>query len=86
LNLEHPAIDVEVNLLALVQRARTVSGEPGTTSAEREAARMAGVRTFLTTVRRVETIHDGLRLVTFANPPPRLDVGATPKQAKNDPS
>jgi NADPH-dependent ferric siderophore reductase len=59
-------MELGASLLALVQRARTVSGEPGTTSAEREAARMAGVRTFLTTVRRVETIHDGLRLVTFA--------------------
>jgi NADPH-dependent ferric siderophore reductase len=53
-------------LLELVSRARTMSGEPGQTSAEREMAELATIRTYLTTVSSVVDVHPHLRRITFA--------------------
>lgn len=53
-------------LFELMIRARRQSGEPGTTSAERQMAEMAGIRTFLTSVSAVEDVHPHLRRITFA--------------------
>jgi NADPH-dependent ferric siderophore reductase len=53
-------------LLALVAQARRQSGEPGQTSAERMAAEMAGIRTFLTSVSAVRQVGPHLRSITFA--------------------
>jgi NADPH-dependent ferric siderophore reductase len=52
-------------LLKLVVRARAASGEDGVTTAEREMAEMAAIRTFLTRVVAVEDIHPHLRQITF---------------------
>ncbi|HEU4841015.1 MAG TPA: SIP domain-containing protein [Ilumatobacteraceae bacterium] len=54
------------HLLGLVVRARAESGEDGETSAEREVAELGRIRTFLTTVARVEDVHPHLRRITFA--------------------
>jgi Siderophore-interacting FAD-binding domain len=54
-----------VALLGLITRARTESGEPGVTSAERMMAEMSGIRTFLTRVVAVADVHAHLRLITF---------------------
>ncbi len=54
-----------VALLGLITRARTESGEPGVTSAERMMAEMSGIRTFLTRVVAVADVHPHLRLITF---------------------
>ncbi|MPY91573.1 MAG: DUF2470 domain-containing protein [Acidimicrobiia bacterium] len=54
------------SLLGLVTRAREVSREEGTTSAEREMAELAGIRTFLAQVVAVADLHPHLRQVTFA--------------------
>lgn len=53
-------------LMGLVLRARAESGEDGVTSAEREVASHSAIRTFLTTVARVEEVHPTLRRITFA--------------------
>jgi NADPH-dependent ferric siderophore reductase len=53
-------------LLGLAVQARAASGEHGQTSAERQLAEMAGIRTFLTTVSAVEDVHRHLRRITFA--------------------
>jgi NADPH-dependent ferric siderophore reductase len=52
-------------LFTVVARARTISGEPGTTSAERVMAEVSGIRTLFTTVSAVEDVHPHLRMVTF---------------------
>lgn len=52
-------------LMGLVSRAREASGETGTTSGERAAAELAGIRTFLTRVTAVSDVHPHLRLITF---------------------
>lgn len=57
---------VTAQLFGLVVRAREVSGEDGTTSAERVMAEMAGIRTFLTEVTAVEDVHPHLRRITFS--------------------
>lgn len=49
----------------VVRRARIASGEPGTTSAEREYQAFAGIRTWFTEVRAVEDVHPHLRRITF---------------------
>jgi NADPH-dependent ferric siderophore reductase len=54
------------HLLGLVTRARAESGQDGETSAEREMSELARIRTFLTTVARVEDVHPHLRRITFA--------------------
>jgi NADPH-dependent ferric siderophore reductase len=54
------------SLLGLVRRARAESGEDGETSAEREMAELARIRTFLTTVAAVADVHPHLRRITFA--------------------
>jgi NADPH-dependent ferric siderophore reductase len=53
-------------LLGLALQARAESGQPGQTSAERQLAQMAAIRTFLTTVSAVEDVHPHLRRITFA--------------------
>ncbi len=53
-------------LFELVRRARTVSGEVGETTVERNMAELAGIRTFLTTVSSVVDVHPHLRRITFA--------------------
>src|SRR4051794_12701174 len=53
-------------LFGLVRRARTVSGEVGETTVERNMAELAGIRTFLTTVSSVVDVHPHLRRITFA--------------------
>lgn len=53
-------------LLGLALQAREASGEAGQTSAERQLAEMAGIRTFLTSVSAVEDVHPHLRRITFA--------------------
>lgn len=65
------AVDVTVPdhlteaLFDLLARARSASGEDGQTSAEREAAAIASIRTHLTEVVAVEDIHRSLRRITF---------------------
>jgi NADPH-dependent ferric siderophore reductase len=51
--------------MGLLVTARERSGEPGTTSAERVIAEMAGIRTMLTSVVRVVDEHPHLRRITF---------------------
>jgi NADPH-dependent ferric siderophore reductase len=63
--VDDPA-ELTAALFALVQRARSVSGEPGSTSAERMAAEMTGIRTFLTEVTAVAEVHPHLRRITFS--------------------
>ena len=63
--VDDPA-ELTAALLALVRHARSVSGEPGTTSAERVAAEMTGIRTFLTEVTAVADVHPHLRRITFS--------------------
>lgn len=53
-------------LIGLVLRAREVSGEPGQTSGEREYAKLAGIRTFVTEVVAVRDLHPHCRMITFA--------------------
>lgn len=57
--------DLTTALLGLVTRAREVSGDDGTTSADREAAALSVIRTFLTEVAAVSDVHPHLRKVTF---------------------
>lgn len=52
-------------LLGLVVQAREVSGEPGTTSGEREAAKLSGIRTFITEVVAVTDVNPSWRMITF---------------------
>jgi NADPH-dependent ferric siderophore reductase len=52
-------------LLGLVVHARKVSGEPGTTSGEREFAKLTAIRTFITEVVAVADINPHCRQVTF---------------------
>jgi NADPH-dependent ferric siderophore reductase len=52
-------------LLGLVAHAREVSGEAGTTSGEREYAKLAGIRTFVTRVVAVTDLSARCRQVTF---------------------
>jgi NADPH-dependent ferric siderophore reductase len=52
-------------LFALVGRARELSGEEGTTSAELAMQEMTSIRTFLTHVVAVDDVHPHLRQVTF---------------------
>ena len=59
------AEDLTMALLGLVTKAREVSGEDGSTSADREAAALSVIRTFLTEVVAVEDVHPHLRKVTF---------------------
>jgi NADPH-dependent ferric siderophore reductase len=58
--------ELTTELFGLVVRAREVSGEEGTTSAERVMAEMRGIRTFVTEVAAVEDVHPHLRRITFA--------------------
>lgn len=53
-------------LLAMVVRAREVSGTEGLTAAEREVARLDAIRTFVTSVSAVRDVHPHLREITFA--------------------
>ena len=53
-------------LLGLAMRARAESGEEGQTTAERQVAELAAIRTFLTTVSAVADVHPHLRRITFA--------------------
>jgi NADPH-dependent ferric siderophore reductase len=53
-------------LFELVTRARSASGEAGTTSAEREMIEMSSIRTFITTVESVGDVHPHLRLIAFS--------------------
>ena len=53
-------------LFELVRRARAVSGEAGQTTAERNMAELAAIRTSLTTVSSVVDVHPHLRRITFA--------------------
>jgi NADPH-dependent ferric siderophore reductase len=57
--------DLSAAFTELVSRARSLSGEEGLTSAERETQMLAATRTMLTTVRRVEAVHAHLRRITF---------------------
>ena len=59
------ADDVGDELFALVAHARDLSGESGATSAERELAKLAATRTFVTSVAKVETVHPHLRRITL---------------------
>lgn len=52
-------------LLGMVTRAREVSGEDGQTTAEKEVAQLAAIRTFVTAVVAVTDIHPHLRRITF---------------------
>ena len=52
-------------LLGMVVRAREVSGEEGTTTAEQEVAQLGAIRTFVTAVVAVEDVHPHLRQITF---------------------
>jgi NADPH-dependent ferric siderophore reductase len=52
-------------LLGMVVQAREVSGEEGTTSAEREFTQLGAIRTFVTAVVAVEDVHPHLRQITF---------------------
>jgi NADPH-dependent ferric siderophore reductase len=52
-------------LFTLVRRARVESGETGTTGAERDMAEVPGIRTFVTSVARVEEVHPHLRRIVF---------------------
>ncbi|HEY8523924.1 MAG TPA: SIP domain-containing protein [Acidimicrobiales bacterium] len=58
--------EVTAQLFGLVVRARELSGEDGTTSAERVMAEMAGIRTYLAVVTAVEDVHPHLRRITFS--------------------
>jgi NADPH-dependent ferric siderophore reductase len=58
--------ELTTELFGLVVKAREVSGEPGSTTAERVMAEMRGIRTFLAEVRAVEDVHPHLRRITFA--------------------
>ena len=53
-------------MFELVRRARAVSGEAGQTTAERNMAELAAIRTSLTTVSSVVDVHPHLRRITFA--------------------
>lgn len=69
--LEFPAPVADLDqlsgeLIALVQRARDVSGEEGSTSAERQLQQIKTVRTFLAEVVAVRDLHPHLREVTIA--------------------
>lgn len=52
-------------LLGMVVRAREVSDQEGSTSAEQEVARLGAIRTFVTSVVRVTDVHPHLRRITF---------------------
>jgi NADPH-dependent ferric siderophore reductase len=52
-------------LLGMVVRARELSGEEGTTSAEQEVDRLGAIRTFVTAVVAVADVHPHLRQITF---------------------
>jgi NADPH-dependent ferric siderophore reductase len=53
-------------LFELVRRARAASGEAGQTTAERNLAELAAIRTSLTTVSSVVDVHPHLRRITLA--------------------
>ncbi len=63
---DHIADALQDELMGLVLRARAHSGEEGTTTAEREIAEAAKVRTFVTEVSAVERVHPHLRRITLA--------------------
>ncbi len=63
--IESP-FELQDALFGLITRARTESGEGGTTSAEREAAEMSAVGTFLAEVVSVTDVHSHLRQVVVA--------------------
>jgi NADPH-dependent ferric siderophore reductase len=59
-------LELQDALFELIIRARTESGESGTTSAEREAAEMSAIGTFLAEVVSVADVHPHLRRVVVA--------------------
>ena len=59
--------DLTMQAFGLVTRARARSGEAGSTSAERAMAEIAGIRTFVTSVRAVAEVHPHLRRITFGD-------------------
>lgn len=63
-----PADDLfamQMQALALVQAARARSGRAGSTNLEREAAAMASISTFVTSVVAVRQLTPGVRRITF---------------------
>lgn len=57
--------DISVQTMALVAKARVLSGEDGETTAERQMRQLGAVRTFITSVVAVEDVHPHLRKITF---------------------
>lgn len=72
------AAGLENELIALVLRARDVSGEDGLTSAEREMQQAAGIRTSLAEVVGVRDVNPHLREVTVGGDDLREFVSAGP--------
>jgi NADPH-dependent ferric siderophore reductase len=68
IDFDEPVSDptaLTLQLLALVERAREVSGEDGATSGEQEMEELAAIRTFVTSVVAVRDVHPHLREITF---------------------